>query len=129
MKSAGAFLEWLLVGGLFSLAFVGMLTIGPYVLVVSLVALLAAAKLIGTRVIMALVSGLGLVPLWVAWNNRRGPGEECGQTATAQGCSELYDPRPWAAVGVGLVIVGVVLAVMVHRTRREPLAGGGSDKQ
>lgn len=62
MTSAGAFLGWLLVGGLFSLAFVGMLTIGPYVLVVALVALLAAAKLIGTGVIMALVSGLGLVP-------------------------------------------------------------------
>lgn len=81
-------------GGLVSLAFVGMLTIGPYVLVVALVALLAAAKLIGTRGIMALVSGLGLVPLWVAWKNRRGPGEEFWQTATAQGCSELTTLDP-----------------------------------
>ncbi|HPZ50136.1 MAG TPA: hypothetical protein PLA44_09820 [Propionibacteriaceae bacterium] len=127
MKSAGAFLEWLLVGGLFSLAFVGMLTIGPYVLVVSLVALLAAAKLIGTRVIMALVSG------WAS-----SPSGSRGTTDVVRVRSVGKRPQPRVAVscttlapgpsGVGLVIVGLVLAVMVHRTRREPLAGGGSDK-
>ncbi|PJI86724.1 hypothetical protein [Luteimicrobium subarcticum] len=64
------------------------------------------------------VSGLGVVPLYVAWLNRGGPGDVCHAGGTA--CTEAMNPWPWAAAGVLLVALGVLLVVVAHRseTRR-----------
>ncbi len=117
------FAVWCLVGGLFSLAFVGMLTIGPYVLVVALLALVLAVRSVGVGSMAGLVSGLGLVPLWVAWNNRAGPGETCETTTTSVHCWELYDPRGWAAWGIACLLAGIAIHALVIRARRRDKHG------
>ncbi|MCR6649801.1 MAG: hypothetical protein NVV70_17285 [Cellulomonas sp.] len=70
----------------------------------------------------AALVGAGLLPLWVAWENRAGPGEACTSTATSQSCTELFSPWPWAAVGLVLVVLGVTLVVRTGPARRDRAA-------
>ena len=64
---------------------------------------------------LGMVTGLGALPLTIAWLNRHGPGAHCTSTATGTACVAQSSPWPFALVGVALVVVGVVLFV---RTRR-----------
>ncbi len=66
------------------------------------------------RSVPGLMSGAGLVPLYVAFLNRGGPGEACSRTATSVTCSELVSPWPWLIAGALLVGAGLV----AHRTGR-----------
>ena len=66
-----------------------------------------------------LVTGVGLVSIYVAYVQRRGPGTVCWQTTTAARCEEFLNPWPWLAVGVVLVCVGVVAHVRMMRRERE----------
>ncbi len=120
MSRGVAFAGWLAVGAAYSLAFVSMLTIGAYVAIAATVLLVIVLKLVGARSIAGFISGLGLVPLWVAWTNRAGPGEVCTQTATAIQCTELYDPWPWALVGGGLAVTGLAAFAWTQRSQVPP---------
>jgi len=55
-----------------------------------------------------LLTGAGLVLIFVAWLQRDGPGTTCWQTATASGCDEHLSPLPWVAAGLVLIVAGLV---------------------
>jgi hypothetical protein len=88
---------------------------------------LSAAVLIGIwltfqrslrRGALGLLSGAGAIFLWVAWLNRRGPGTIVTHTATSVSSTDAWDPRPWLAAGVVLV-VGSVAAHAWLTARRQ----------
>ena len=60
--------------------------------------------------------GIGLLSLYVAYVQRKGPGTVYWHTPTASGSDQYLDPRPWLIVGIVLVAVGV--ATFLWRERR-----------
>ena len=67
---------------------------------------------------LGIVTGLGALPLALAWLNRRGPGQFCTEGVTgASACVAQSNPWPFVLVGAVLVVVGVVL---FRRLRRAP---------
>ncbi|WP_392542725.1 hypothetical protein [Oryzobacter telluris] len=125
-------LWWALVGALGAFSVAALLTIGVFVLPVVLV--LGAIGLWSARLRPGILPGLllggSLVPLWLAFLNRSGPGRVCETTATSSSCGEQYSPWPFVVVallmaGAGLWLVrrgtaGVDPAVPVTPT---PAAG------
>ena len=59
------------------------------------------------------VTGAGLLALWVAWLNRGGPGLACTPTS----CDQLLSPIPWLGAGIALVAAGLVLQRVALRRR------------
>ena len=111
------FVAWALVGASFSVAVLGALTIGLFVLPVAAGATLVLVTRRGAPSgLPGLVSGLGLPLLWVAYLNRSGPGTVC--TSAPDGASQCVDewsPWPWVAVGLVLVVCGLVVFVRLRR--------------
>ena len=106
LAGCGWFWLWALVGGAAAL---GAVSLGPLLLVPVLAAagVLASSARIRSSA-FGLLTGAGVLCLFVAWVQRRGPGEVCWQKATSAGCDTYLDPRPWLAVGVLLVLAGIV---------------------
>ena len=97
--------------------------IGLLVLPVVIAALVTLLLWPGSRTSAALglISGLGLVPLVVAYLNRGGPGEVCTTSATSQSCTTEWSPWPWLGAGLALVTLGAV-AFALLRARLSPTA-------
>jgi hypothetical protein len=73
-----------------------------------------------------LVSGVGVLALYVAFVQRQGPGTVCWQTATASGCDEYLNPWPWLVAGVVLVCVGIAAhAGRMRAARSKPAEDAG----
>ena len=68
------------------------------------------------RSALGILVGIGLLSLYVAYVQRKGPGTVYWHTSTASGADQYLDPRPWLFAGVLLVVVGV--ATYVWRERR-----------
>jgi hypothetical protein len=62
------------------------------------------------------MTGVGVVSLYVAYVQRRGPGTVCWHTATASGCDQYLNPWPWLAAGAALTAIGVVAHARRMRT-------------
>ncbi|MGC3952888.1 MAG: hypothetical protein QM804_01310 [Propionicimonas sp.] len=108
---------WILVGTLVGYGVAGMLSIGIFLLAASAVLFTAgiAIRPIDNRGVPGWLIGAALAPCLIAWQNRLGPGELC----RPDGCGELLDPRPWAAVGIVLSLSGIALTwYAVRRGRR-----------
>jgi hypothetical protein len=110
------FAAWAAVGILYAVAVLGVLSIGLLVMPVAV----AATVLLGRRSdgwvgTPGVLSGLAVPLLAVAYLNREGPGEVCHSTAQTQSCSELWNPWPFVAVAVALLVAGVVGERMRHR--------------
>jgi hypothetical protein len=60
------------------------------------------------RSAFGLLSGTGLLLVYVAWLQRAGPGTTCWRTASASGCTQHLNPLPWAVAGTALFIAGIV---------------------
>jgi hypothetical protein len=60
------------------------------------------------RSAFGLVSGAGVLLLYVAWVQRAGPGTTCWHTASASGCDQHLNPLPWAIAGLLLFVAGIV---------------------
>jgi hypothetical protein len=113
------FLGWAVVGACVSVGALTPFTIGPFVLVA---AAAGAAVLVWRRGLnvscAGLLSGVGLVPLYVAHLNRDGAGQVCTTTGTGQQCVSEWSPWPWLAAGVLLVVAGVAVFLTLRRTMR-----------
>lgn len=108
------FAAWAVVGvgvGL-ALSVVGVITVPAAVVLGSFLWRRSGAR--GSLV--GVVSGVGLVPLYVAARNRGGPGRTCSRTATSVTCSDLLSPWPWLAAG--LLLVGAGVTAQIVRRRR-----------
>jgi hypothetical protein len=106
--STGPFLAWGGVGAGLCLAALTPLTIGFLVLplaVASGIALLAWRRGRSGSVV-GLLSGLGIVPLYVGYLNRDGPGNVCHTIAGGQECITEWSPVPWLVLGGLLVVAG-----------------------
>ena len=112
------FVAWMLVGGGYALGVLSALSIGAYVLLITVVATIVLATRSGNRVgLPGLVSGLSLPLFFVAFLNRSGPGTICTTTATSQSCSDEWSPWPWLVIGIVLLVGGGVLFAMANRRR------------
>ena len=100
------FWAWALVG---VAAAVGLVSLG----VIALAPAAAAAAVLGSspaarRSAFGLLTGAGLLLVYIAWLQRAGPGTTCWHTATASGCDEHLNPLPWLAAGLVLTGAGIV---------------------
>ncbi len=102
---------WALVGVLGAFAVVALLSVGVFVLPVVLV--LGGVGLWSARLRSGALPGVplgaSLVPFWLAFQNRSGPGTVCETTATSSTCTEQYSPWPFLVVGLVLAVVGLAL--------------------
>ena len=107
----GSFVAWTAVGAGACLALLTLLTIGPFVLVAVLAALAVLIPRRGSveHGVTGLLSGAGLLALYIAYLNRDGPGEVCRSSATEQSCTSEWSPWPWLVLGLVLVAAGVAL--------------------
>src|SRR5689334_3008526 len=114
---------WLLVGALGGLGVLSLLTIGPILLLAAgaLTVLCVVLRLLN-RSVTALPAGLAVPVLYLAWLNRRGPGDVCD----ANGCTGEWSPWPFVAVAVVLLGVAVVLWAKYPRIVGAFLPGGAT---
>jgi hypothetical protein len=119
------FCLWAIVGAAVALgavSFIEPLLVLPVILLVALIAFRVAIL----DVLPGLVSGAGLLSLFVAWVQRAGPSTTCWQSGTTSGCDEHLDPLPWLVVGLALVVGACVLqAWRIHRRRTADAAHVG----
>jgi hypothetical protein len=102
----GWFVLWVLLG---AAAALGYVSLGPLLLV----PVLALGVLLWTRPrvrrsAFGLLTGAGVLLLYVAWVQRDGPGTTCWHTASGSGCDQHLNPLPWLVVGAALLVAGVV---------------------
>lgn len=126
----GAFVAWAGVGAGLCLAALTPLTIGIFVLPVAVAA--GIALLVWRRgrngSVVGLLCGFGLVPLYVGYLNRDGPGTVCHAIAGGQECGTEWSPVPWLAVGALLIAGGIALFLWLRARPGQPgqAAGKGS---
>jgi hypothetical protein len=112
------FIAWMLVGAGYALGLLSLLSIGAFVLLITLVATIVLVTRPGNRVgLPGLVSGLSLPLFFVAYLDRSGPGTICTTTATSQTCSDQWSPWPWIVVGIVLLVSGCVWFAIASRRR------------
>jgi len=108
------FVAWVGVGIGFGL---GVSVIGVFAVPLALaVTVLLVVFHHADRSALGIFVGVGLLSLYVAYVQRKGPGTVTWHTATASGSDQYLDPRPWLVMGIVLVVVGV--ATFVWRERR-----------
>jgi hypothetical protein len=110
------FIAWMLTGAGYAVGILGALSIGRYVLVITVAATIVLASRTGSRVgLPGLISGLSLPLFYVAFLNRSGPGTVCTSTATSQSCVDEWSPLPWLAIGIVLMVSGCVWFALANR--------------
>ncbi|MBO0845164.1 MAG: hypothetical protein J2P22_07085 [Nocardioides sp.] len=116
-ESTGAFLGWCVAGAGMCLGVLTILTIGPFVLLFSLVlsAWLLWRPGFGSA-LAGLLTGAAAPLLYVAWLNRGGPGEVCTGDSRALTCTDEWSPWPFLALAMALAVVGLV--IFLHLRRR-----------
>ncbi|MFZ2058677.1 MAG: hypothetical protein WAV54_14830 [Acidimicrobiales bacterium] len=117
-RAWGWFAAWTLVGATWSLALIGIASIGLLVLPAAVGAtVVVALRAPSSNGLAGLVTGLGLPALWVAYLNRSGPGNVCTSGHGVESCIQALDPWPWLGVTVVLVTAGIAI-FLVHGPRR-----------
>lgn len=103
----GWFSVWALLGSAAALGTVslGSLLLAPSVLVGVFLWVRSGVR----RSAFGLLTGAGILLLYVAWVQREGPGTTCWRTATASGCDQHLNPLPWLVAGAALVVSGFVV--------------------
>jgi hypothetical protein len=82
----------------------GLLLLVP----VALVAALMMSRPAIRRSAFGLVSGVGVLLLFVAYAQRDGPGTTCWHRGTASGCDQHLNPLPWLVIGALFLIGGII---------------------
>lgn len=113
---------WVGVGVLFGLGLAAILTIGVLLLAagVVLAAVALSRRAARNASAIAVVCGVGAVPLYLAWLNRGGPGNVCHVEQASEICIQEWSPWPFLAVGIVIVVAGLYLARAAARERRHP---------
>jgi len=121
-RSWGWFGAWSLVGVAYSVALVGILSIGIFVLPIAIIGTVLLVRMPASlRGVYGLIAGLGLPPLYVAYLNRSYGGPACstsgivGPMHPTLVCIQALDPWPWLAVGLLLLAAGVTVFVIRSR--------------
>ncbi|MGH3075929.1 MAG: hypothetical protein ACRDQC_13420 [Gaiellales bacterium] len=70
------------------------------------------------RSALGAITGAGVPFLLVAYIQRKGPGTVCWHTATASGCDEYLDPRPWLVIGLLLTLGGIAAFLLARAGQR-----------
>ncbi len=108
---------WLLVGALFGLGIASLLTIGVFLLPVAII-LAAVGALMPTlrnSSAVAILAGIALPLLYIAWLNRAGPGTVCKASASEVSCFDTWSPWPFVVVPAVLVVAAIVFARVALR--------------
>lgn len=112
------FAAWLVVGAAYIVSVLGALSIGPFVLLPTILATcLLARRSAARRALPGLLAGFGVAPLLVAYLNRDGPSNVCDVTAGGSSCTQEWSPWPWLIVGCALLAVGFGVFAMRRRAR------------
>ena len=111
------FIVLALIGAGFILGFLTLSVLFVVPIVVAVVVMVVRPNVLKSS--FGLMAGAGLVLIYVAYVQRRGPGTVCWQTATASGCEDYLNPWPWLVVGSALVVGGILahLSRMRRATR------------
>jgi hypothetical protein len=119
------FVAWAAVGAGACLALLTVFTVGVFILPVVIAAAIALLRWRGSRTIAAIgvISGFGLVPLYVAYLNRGGPGDVCTTSGGGQSCLTEWSPWPWFIAGAVMVALGIAVFAGV-RNAISPLSAG-----
>lgn len=118
---------WLVAGASWVVTVLGALSIGVFVLplAIALTVLLATRRTSSVGV-PGLISGAALPFLFIAYLNRGGPGNVCSTFPDGgQGCRQEWSPWPWLAVGIVLVVAGVVVFVARRPGLQKAESGSG----
>ena len=100
------FVAWVVVGVGLGL---GVSVLGVFAAPVALLAaVVLSVRHHAGRAALGVLVGVGLLLLYVAYVQRKGPGTVTWHTATASGSDQYLDPRPWLVAGLLLVVGGVV---------------------
>ena len=111
------FVAWLFTGAGYAFGILGALSIGRYVLVITIVVTIFLATRPGSRLgLPGLISGLSLPLFYVAFLNRSGPGTVCTSTPTSRSCVDAWSPWPWLVIGIVLLVSGFLWFAMAHRS-------------
>jgi hypothetical protein len=109
---------WAAVGAGAITAALTVLTIGLFVLLATAGLAAALARYAGGRFAgPGLLAGAGLMPLYIGYLNRGGPGMVCTTTPSGGSCVQEWSPWPWLAAGLCLVSAGIALGVLRRRSR------------
>jgi hypothetical protein len=112
------FAAWLLVGGLYALSLLSMLSIGLFILPIAVLAtVLLCRHSEALRGVPGLVAGIALPLFYVAALNRNGPGTICSAIDGGRGtmCTDELSPWPWLAAGVMFLALGTFVFWMFVR--------------
>jgi len=109
------FAGWVVVGVGAVTAVLTILSIGFFVLLVTAALAAVLARRAGPRFAApGLLVGAGLMPCYVAYLNRSGPGMVCMTTRTGTSCGQEMSPWPWVAAGLCLIGVGAAIGVLAR---------------
>ena len=113
LASCRWFWAWAVLGGAAALGFfvVGVFVLAPF----AVLAYVLATRPAASSAAFGLLSGVGVLLVFVAWLQRAGPGTTCWQTATASGCDHHLNPLPWLFTGIVLFAGGMVAHLFRNR--------------
>ena len=126
LHPVGWFAVWLAVGVALAFSAVAVLSFGLFVFPFAAAAVvLLIVRHHVDRSAWGLLCGIGLLSLYVAYVQRKGPGTVSWHTATASGTDTYLDPRPWLVAGLLLIVVGIAAFFW----RRRKVAMGEESRQ
>jgi hypothetical protein len=112
------FVAWAAVGVGYAFSLLAIASIGWFLLPLPVIAtVLLTRHSPARRGLAGLVCGLGAPVLYVAYLNRSGPGTVCTSTP-GQSCTDEWNPWPWFAVGIALVLGGAAVFLARRRPSR-----------
>ncbi len=115
------FVAWMVVGVGGALSTISLPFLFPVVL---LLGALLGLRQVSRRHWWGLISGAGVLLLYVAYVQRHGPGEYCQSIPGGTQCEDYLDPRPWLALGLLLLIGGVIGEIRTTRGDRDAIPHG-----
>jgi hypothetical protein len=110
------FAAWVAVGAGYAFGLIEGLLGLPFLLVAIIGTAFLARRPSSMHGVAGVCSGLGLIPLYISFINRSGPGDICTHRANGSRCVSEVSPWPWLLIGALLVLIGFAVFV-VHERR------------